>query len=191
MDNMLCVTTGLDVLPLLYAVSTQPLLWNTDTVRTAHPGSVHKQVSDILLYFQAPAHVFEQGGMVVDDEHECLPRPAWWALPEARPLIFGLMSRVGATRLGRCMITKLGPDCEIPPHTDSPSQTQYYLRHHITLCSPPACVFRVEDDEVAMQPGSCWWVNNGREHSVYNGGPTERIALIVDVHVPLLMREGL
>ena len=44
------------------------------------------------------------------DGHECVPRPAYWALPEARPLIFGLMNRVGATRLGRVMITKLPPE---------------------------------------------------------------------------------
>lgn len=181
MENFLCITTGLDVGPLLYAVTTQRSLWNTDTIRTAHPGSVHGQVSDILLHFQEPAEF-----SAMRDEHECCPRPAWWALPEARPLIFGLMSRVGATRLGRVMITRLAPECEIPPHTDSPSQTEYYLRHHVILCNPPECVFRVEDEEVAMPPGSCWFVNNGREHSVYNDGPTERISLIIDVHVPIL-----
>lgn len=181
---MLCVTTGLDVLPLLYAVSAQPLLWNQDTVRTAHPGSVHKDVSDILLFFQEPAE-FE----AMRDGHECVPRPAYWALPEARPLIFGLMNRIGATRLGRVMITKLVPGAEIAPHTDSASQTDYYLRHHVVLCGPPECVFTVEDEQVAMMPGSCWWVDNSKEHSVFNGGMTERISLIVDLHVPLLMRQ--
>ena len=83
MQHMLCVTTGLDTLPLLYAVTAQPLLWNTDTIRTAHPGSVHKDVSDILLHFQAPAE-FE----AMRDGHECVPRPAYWALPEAQTAHF-------------------------------------------------------------------------------------------------------
>lgn len=179
MENFLCITTGLDTLPLLYAVSNQPHLWNAETIRTQHPGSVHAEVSDVLLHFQAPA-----GFETMRDEHECLPRPAWWALPQAQPLIFGLMARIAGTRLGRVMMTKLPPGGSIPPHVDSASQTDYYRRHHITLCSPEQCLFSVGDEALSLAPGSCWWVNNGVEHAVVNDGATERISLIVDIHVP-------
>ena len=189
MDNFLLVADGLDVLPLLYAVSNQPHLWNQDTIRTTHPGSVHAAVSDILLYFQPIETVFVQGTTVTDTVHACVPRPAWWALPEARPLIFGLMARVQATRLGRVMITKLPPGQVIPPHTDSPVQTAYWRRHQITLCSPPECQFVIEDEVMALPPGSCYWMNNGAEHQVVNDGGSERIALIVDIHVPALAQE--
>jgi quercetin dioxygenase-like cupin family protein len=182
--HFLCITTGLDVLPLLYAVSNQPHLWNQDTIRTQHPGSVHAAASDILLHFQPTATVFVQGTTVTDVVHECQPRPAWWALPQAQPLIFGLMARIAGTRLGRVMLTKLPPGGSIPPHVDSASQTDYYRRHHITLCSPEQCLFSVGDEALSLAPGSCFWVNNGVEHAVVNDGPTERISLIVDIHVP-------
>ena len=138
-----------------------------------------QDVSDILLHFQTTAF-FE----TMRDEHECLPRPAWWALPQAGPLIFGLMARIAGTRLGRVMLTKLPPGGSIPPHVDSASQTDYYRRHHITLFSPEQCLFSVGDEALSLAPGSCWWVNNGVEHAVVNDGSTERISLIVDIHVP-------
>lgn len=182
MEHFLCVTTNLDVLPLLYAVSNQPHLWNQDPVRTTHPGSVHSAVSDILAFFQRPGYDASSG----DVNHECEPRPAWWALPELRPLVFGLSARVLATRVGRVMITRLPPGKEIPPHRDHPAQTAYYNRFHIILCSPPECVFQIEEEQVCMRPGECWRVDNSKEHAVYNQGSTERWSLIVDLHVPTM-----
>lgn len=180
MKNFLLISHSLDTLPLLVAISNQPRLWDTDTIRTQHHGTVHSAVHDILLHFQQPGAV----DVSTDASHDCFVRPAWWALPEARPLVFGLMARVQATRLGRCMITKLPPGEQIPAHTDSPHQTQYWRRHQITLCSPQECQFIIEDEVMALAPGTCWWINNGAEHQVINDGPTERIALIVDVHCP-------
>jgi Aspartyl/Asparaginyl beta-hydroxylase len=181
-ENFLCVTTGLDVLPLLYAVSRMPHLWDMDTTRTTFPGTPHFEVSDILLRFQETAGVKSEDVPTLNDVHECVAHPAWFLLPEARPLVFGLMARVQATRLGRCMITKLRPGCKILPHTDAPVQTSYWLRHHITLCGPPECVFQVGDEALALIPGSCFRVDNSKEHSVCNDGNTERITLIVDLH---------
>lgn len=181
MHNFLLISHALDVLPLLVALSNQPRLWDQDRLRTGFPGSVHSAVSDVLLHFQRPDYDASTG----DVDHECFPREAWWALPDARPLIFGLMARVQATRLGRVMITRLPPGELIPCHTDSPLQTAYWRRHHITLCSPPECQFLIEGEMLSLAPGSCWWVDNSKVHSVSNHeGTTERISLIVDVHVP-------
>lgn len=183
MEHFLCVTTNLDVLPLLYAVSRMPHLWDSDTTRTTFPGTPHGQVSDILVRFQQTAGVKREDVTALNDIHECLAYPAWFALPEVRPLVFGLMTRVQATRLGRVMITKLRPGCQILPHVDAPAQTSYWLRHHITLCGPPECLFQIEDETLALMPGSCFRVDNSKEHSVYNDGITERISLIIDLHV--------
>ena len=187
MRNFLCLSVNLDVLPLLYAVSRQPQLWDQHTLRTTHPGSPHGEVSDIWLRFQ-DLTPYERGESVatVTDEHESIAYPAWWALPEVRPLVFGLMGRVSATRLGRVLLTKLRPGCKIPAHVDSAPHSVYYARHHITLCSPPECSFRVEDEVLTLRPGECWWVDNGKEHSVWNDGQTERIALIVDTHSDMM-----
>jgi hypothetical protein len=164
-------------LPLLYAVHRQPGLWDQQTLRTTHPGTPHGQVSDIWLRFNALGE-FE----TMRDEHESIPYPGWWYLPEARPLVFGVMGRTQATRLGRVLITKLRPGCQITPHKDSAPHSVYYQRFHITLCSPPECLFRIEDEVLSLPPGSCYGVRNDLEHEVLNQGSSDRIALIVDVH---------
>ena len=184
-ENFLLITTGLDTLPLLHSISCQPWLWDEDTVRTTHPGSVHKDVSDILAFFQ-PSGAFD----AMRDGHECLPRKAWWALPELRPLVFGLMGRIQGTRLGRVIITRLPAGGIIPPHIDAASQTSYYRRMQITLCSPPECLFVVGDEQLSLTPGSCWWIDNSKEHAVYNEGITDRQAVIVDIHVPTLNEDA-
>jgi len=190
MRHFLCVTTGLDVLPLVYAISRQAWLWDMHPLRTQFPGSPHAEVSDILCRFQQP-----QAGADVtttNADHECVPYPAWHALPELLPLVFGLAARIQATRIGRVLITNLRPGCTIPSHIDSAPHSIYYLRHHIVLCSPQNCYFQIEDEMVQMRPGECWKVRNDLEHSVVNDGPTERWSLIVDLHCDAmpLTREG-
>lgn len=180
MENFLLVASGLDVLPLLYSVSNQSHLWDQHPVRTTFPGSPHAQVSDVLLRFQEPTKT--KNVQKANADHETVPYPAWWALPEARPLVFGLMARVQAARLGRVILTKLRPGCKIPPHVDSAPHSTYYTRFHVTLCTPQHCWFRIEDEILTMQPGECWMVRNNLEHEVQNEGDSERWALIIDLH---------
>ena len=184
MRHFLKLAQNLDVIPLLVALHRQPWLFDTDTTRTAFPGSPHALVSDILLRFSAVPEYVQAGGVpVTDDVHECLPLPAWWALPEAHPLVLTLFTAVRGTRLGRVMITRLDPGTCIPAHIDSKAQTDYYQRFHITLAAPPwACVFTIEDEQVEMKPGECFWINNAALHGVSNDGDCERISLIVDIH---------
>lgn len=183
MQHFLLMASNIDVLPLLYAVSRQPGLWDQHTLRTTHPGTPHSQVSDILLRFQDTSEYEATGDPAsIVDGHESTPYPAWWCLPEVRPLVFGLMSRVQAARLGRVILTKLRPGCRITPHKDSAPHSVYYQRHHVTLCTPRACYFRIEDETLHLPEGTCYYVNNAVEHEVWNDGPTERLALIIDLH---------
>jgi quercetin dioxygenase-like cupin family protein len=183
MNHFLLITSGLDVLPLLYAITRMPQLWDQHTLRTTHPGTPHTEVSDIWCRFNDLGEYEATGDIAaVADQHESIPYPAWWLLPELRPLVFGLMTRVQATRLGRVLITKLRPGCRIAPHADSKPHSVYYQRHHITLTSPPECLFRVEDEVLNLAPGTCWYVNNALEHEVINHGDSDRLTLIVDTH---------
>lgn len=118
MKNFLKVADGIDVLPLLMALKSHPELWDQNTLRTTHPGTPHTQVSDIWLRFND----LQAGVTAVADEHDSVNYPAFFALPQARPLIFGLMARVEGERLGRCLITKLPPGGRIEPHEDGGSQ---------------------------------------------------------------------
>ena len=103
-----------------------PTCWNQHPIRTTFPGTPH-DVNDILLRFNS-VHEYEATGdpASIVDGHESINFPAFAALPQARPLIFGLMARVEGERLGRCIITELLPGHQITPHIDSGAHAAYY-----------------------------------------------------------------
>lgn len=177
MKNFLKVADGIDVLPLLMALKSHPELWDQNTLRTTHPGTPHTQVSDIWLRFND----LQAGVNAVADEHDSVNYPAFFVLPQARPLIFGLMARVEGERLGRCLITKLPPGGRIEPHEDGGSHAAYFERFHIVLQSQPGNAFRCGDETIGMRPGEVWWFDNAVEHEVINNSSDDRIHLIVDI----------
>lgn len=169
-------------MPLLSALARSPELWNQNLLRTTHQSSPHTQVDDIWLRFNDlktyeetadPAHVM--------DQHESINYPAFYALPQARALIFALMARVEGERLGRCIITKLKPGAVIDPHVDSGDHAAYFERYHIVLQSLPGSVFHAGGETVQMRVGEVWWFDNSSMHSVINNSADDRIHLIVDI----------
>jgi quercetin dioxygenase-like cupin family protein len=180
--NFLKIAEGVDVMPLLSALARSPELWNQNLLRTTHQSSPHTQVDDIWLRFNDlktyeetadPAHVM--------DQHESINYPAFYALPQARALIFALMARVEGERLGRCIITKLKPGAVIDPHVDSGDHAAYFERYHIVLQSLPGSVFHAGGETVQMRVGEVWWFDNSSMHSVINNSADDRIHLIVDI----------
>ena len=180
MKNFLRLAAGIDVMPLLQQLQRQPDLWNEITLRTKHPGTAHSQVSDILVRFNKIPTQQEEMFAVADD-CECIPFRAWKDLPALRPIIFGLMQRVEAVRLGRVIITKLPPGCVITPHVDGGAPATYYQRYQVALQCLPGNVFKIEDEEVQFDSGEVWQINNRAEHSVVNNSADDRIVMIVDL----------
>jgi hypothetical protein len=182
MRHFLKIAQGVDTTPLLLALYRQPGLWNLHRLRTTHPGTPHTDVDDIWLRFQ-DLTVFQQTGepASVIDQHESIWYPAAAALPEARPLIFGLMARVEGERLGRVLITSLAPGRRIAPHVDGGAHAAYFERFHCLLQCPPEALFRAGEEIVSMAPGEVWWFDNSQEHEVWNDGDTDRLTLIVDI----------
>lgn len=193
MRNFLCVAKGIDVGPLLHSLMIQPELWNAHDTRTVHPMSVHRGVDDILLRYNQ----FWEGEDYVEKvctELQMVNYPAWSALPLAQPFIWSLMTRVNGYHLGRVMISRLMPGHFIPTHSDRIDIVEedypdkippavYYERYHIPLQSDPGVIFHCEDEEVFMEPGSVWWFNNQKLHSVHNNSGRERLELIIDICV--------
>lgn len=177
MRNFHLLMQGIDVAPLMNAVMRQPALWNQNTLRTQHEMTPHKAVDDIWLRFNELPEVVEE----VIDEHESINYPAMLALPQARPLIFGLMARMEGERLGRVLITRLAPGEKIDPHVDGGAHAAYYDRFHIPLQSAPGCLFRCGDETVHMRAGDCWWFDNSVEHEVINNSAVDRVHLIIDI----------
>ncbi|MEO8296355.1 MAG: aspartyl/asparaginyl beta-hydroxylase domain-containing protein [Burkholderiales bacterium] len=161
------------------AIAMRSHLWNQNTLRTTHPSSAHSQADDIWLRFNK---LGEDLASVVDDV-ACINYPALAELPQARPLIFGLMARVEGEQLGRCLITRLKPGACITPHCDGGAPATFYDRFHILLQSQPGALFRAGDEQVQMKAGEVWWFDNTQEHEVRNHSSDDRITMIVDIRV--------
>jgi hypothetical protein len=182
------IGANVDVLPLLMAIQRADKasgIWKEDTYLRDYPQGPFGQTESIILRFP-PRSVHETEAALKAheanfDQHENVDQPVFAGLPEARPLIFGLMAAVQGERLGRCMINKLNPGGVIYPHADTPVHANYWDRYHIVLKSSPGSVFRVMEEKVNMQAGDVWWFNNAVEHEVVNNSAEERIHLIVDI----------
>lgn len=185
MKNFLRVAHGIDILPLLLAIQRRPELWKEDTYLRDYPQGPFKQIETIMLRFPVKSvHETEeelQKHTSTYDQHENVDYPAYAVLPEARPIVMGLMTRAGGERLGRVMINKIAPGGVIYPHVDTKSHTDYYSRMHVVLQSQPGVQFRAGDEQIYMATGEAWWFDNSQEHEVINNSADDRIHMIVDV----------
>ena len=84
-------------------------------------------------------------------------------------------------KLGRSLYVNLPAKQKIPKHYDF----GYYLlnvhRLHIPIVTNDCVEFFLNGDVVNMKTGSCYEINNAREHAVSNNGDTDRIHLIMDI----------
>lgn len=181
MNNLVKIAQGVDTAPLLLEIARQPKLWNRHAVRKNAPETPHAAMSDIWLRYNDEKPFKESGDYSkFNDEHDAIFYPEWFALPSARPIVYSLMARVQAVRLGGVMITKIPPGARIEPHADDGWHAKYYnTKLYVVLQSNPQCVNRVEDERIAMAPGEVWYFDNLKEHEVVNDGPDDRITLIV------------
>lgn len=179
MKNFQKIAQGVDVMPLLHAIQTQPELWNVHSLRTMYPQSPHHQAEDIWLRFNPISGDITD---VINDKN-CMNYEGFQALPQARPIIFDLMRRVEGEQLGRVIITKLAPGAEITPHEDGGAPATYYERYHIILQNLPGSIFNCGDETVTMKQGDVWWFNNQQVHSVVNNSADDRLTMICDIRV--------
>ncbi len=188
MKHFLKLATNVDVLPLVLAIHRLDKshgVWKSDTYLRDYPQGPFGDTESIILRFP-PRSVHEteealKNHLANFDQHENVDQQVFKQLPEARPLIFGLMTAVQGERLGRCIINKLRPGGQIYPHKDTAAHAEYFDRFHIVLQSGPGSVFRCEDEHVNMQTGEVWWFNNALDHEVINNSHDDRIHLVVDI----------
>jgi hypothetical protein len=179
MKNFLQIASGIDVMPVALALQRQPELWNQHNERKEFAGSAHTATSDIWVRYNDPANL-AQGYDKFTAEHDAVWYPTYHALPQLRPIIFGLMAKCESVRLGGVLITRIPPGGHVLPHADSGWHPEYYnMKLYVPILANPQCVNRVEDERVVMAPGDCWYFNNLKEHEVINSGDTERVTLII------------
>lgn len=81
-------------------------------------------------------------------------------------------------------ILKLTPGSQIKEHSDhSLSFFDGLVRLHIPLQTNSDIEFVVAGEKLCMKEGECWFANFNELHSVYNGGQTDRIHLVIDMKV--------
>ncbi len=179
MKNFQHIASGIDVVPLALALARQPELWNTHNERKTFEGSAHGGTSDIWVRYNDPANL-ALGYAAYTSEHDSVWHAAYAKLPQVRPIVFGVMARCEAVRLGGVLITKIPAGGHVLPHTDSGWHPEYYnTKIYVPILSNPQCVNRVEDERVTMAPGDAWYFNNTLEHEVINDGDSDRITLII------------
>ena len=106
--------------------------------------------------------------------------PAYYALMQLRPIIFGMMARVEGTHLGGVLITRIPAGGHIESHADKGWHPEFYnTKLYLPIATNDQCWFRVEDEKVVMKTGDIWWLDNTVEHEIANEGETERMTLIV------------
>lgn len=181
MKYFLKIADGVDVVPLLAQLHRQPALWDAHSARRAAPGSPHGDMQDIWVRYNDEERFKETGDYSrFNDAHDPIFYPAWRALPALRPIVFGLMARCEATRLGGVLLTRIPPGGRIDAHTDRGWHVEYYnCKLYCILQSNPQCVNRTEDEFVAMKAGEVWTFDNTKEHEVVNNGQDDRITLII------------
>lgn len=169
-----------DPMPLLHQIQLHQELWGAVKVRTAYKGTAHADAEDILIRFNSEDALKMENPL---DHLETLWYPTVEILPYAKAVALQQMSRVGGTRLGRVMLTRLQPGGRIQRHKDEGAYPAYYERYHYCLQGGQGNVFSCGGETVEMQSGEVWWFQNLVEHSVANAMQQERIHLIVDIHL--------
>lgn len=183
MKHFLQIASGIDVMPVAIALQMQPELWNMHNERKDFDNSSHVGTSDIWVRYNDPKNL-ALGYEAYTAEHESVWHPAYAKLPQLRPIIFGLMARCEATRLGGVLITRIPPGGHVLPHADAGWHPEKYnMKVYVPILTNPHVVNRVMDEKIVMAPGDAWYFDNTVEHEVTNQGTAERVTLIVCMQV--------
>jgi hypothetical protein len=93
------LATGLNVTPLNLAIQRRPHLWKEDTYLRDYPQGPFGDTESIILRFpDRSVHATEEAlaqHLANFDQHENKDQEVYKVLPEARPIVMGLMGVVG------------------------------------------------------------------------------------------------
>lgn len=162
-------------------------LWDEVTHRQDYPGSAHAMTKAIYLRWAehwTPECIFESLSAEWCD--------ASAILTQTTAIVRAVLESVGATELGRVLVTRLPADSHIRWHSDEGAYAHRFDRFHVPLESAPGNQFFVDDARAQMDVGECWWFNHELPHSVVNSSGSDRIHLIIDCVAPRYqaMRKG-
>lgn len=167
-----------DVSVLQAQLQAQPQVWDTIRLRTEHPQSPHREVSDIWLRYN-PIENFHGDMQAFNAEHT----PEWYPVSESLPAACALAAQVmqdqGALELGAVLITKIPTGCQVYPHIDQGWHARYFEKFAVQIKGHPHQAFRFEGEKLVTHDGDLFWFDNAYPHWVTNDSDEDRITLIV------------
>lgn len=152
--------------------------WDTFNLRTNHPQSPHREMSDMFLRYNAREN-FTGDRAAFNERHDSV----WWPdaslFPEAKEMTFDLMRHVEGEQLGMVLLTRLPAGKECYTHTDQGWHARHYDKYAIQIASNEDQYFYVGDDRLVAMPGECYRFDNSKPHGVVNNSDEDRITMIV------------
>jgi hypothetical protein len=81
----------------------------------------------------------------------------------------------------RILLVKLMPGENIIPHKDYGHYLGLFRRHHLPVITEPRVLFTIQDENLSMEQGDLWEINNNKFHSVHHMGKEIRVHLLFDI----------
>jgi len=95
-----------------------------------------------------------------------------------------LNSGASTVEFGRIFFSNHAANSEIGLHTDEGAYFDYYDRFHFVIDQvDDENVFHIREEDVLLQKGKLYWVNNHVPHWLKNSSSKDRINLIVDARL--------
>jgi hypothetical protein len=112
---------------------------------------------------------------------QCVFYPVWDKLPSLHPVVWTLMASQKSVELGGILATRLPPGGRIERHSDAGAwhAERYNFKCYIVLEANARCVVECDGDEQVFREGEIFEFDNTCQHSMENGGDTQRTTLIV------------
>lgn len=82
---------------------------------------------------------------------------------------------------GNVLLIKLLAGQNIPEHSDGGYYLDSARRHHLPIVTSSGTIFGVGGEELNMQEGECWEINNAKPHYVTNNSAVDRVHLLIDI----------
>lgn len=109
----------------------------------------------------------------------------WWPMWSAAvsPVLETIGARSGYPEwdVAKVMFARLDPRSGFDLHVDSNASSRIPHKVHIPVLTNPGVMFTVGGEHRHLPVGRAYEINNLREHSVENTGPTPRVHLIIEV----------
>ena len=156
---------------ILWNLRAHPELWNLNAERTSKEDSPHREVDDIWVRYASNSS--DAAG-----PHDSVWYPDSDAL-DVRGAVLDVFTRLGGTKLGGVLITRIPPGKQVYPHVDLGWHARHYEKFAVQIASAPGQRFRFDHNELEPCPGDVYTFDNSRRHWVENPTPYERVTLII------------